>query len=145
MTAHRNSRTSRATSPRAKWEDKSKAIDKLVRELQSLADQDDVNVLGLVRRGKRVPGAARDEAIRAGDVVVLEGGPQSIERFMGATGLEYAGSQKHGGVAGETLALVEVVVPQGARIARSLGPGRALAVPARRDSARRLASRTTLS
>ena len=97
--------------------DKSKAIDKLVRELQSLADQDDVNVLGLVRRGKRVPGAARDEAIRAGDVVVLEGGPQSIERFMGATGLEYAGSQKHGGVAGETLALVEVVVPQDARIA----------------------------
>jgi di/tricarboxylate transporter len=96
--------------------DKSKAIDMRLRELQNLADRDDVNLLGLVRRGKRVPGAARDEVIRKGDVIVLEGGPKGIEAFIGGAGLEYAGAQKHGGVAGDSLALVEVVVPQGARI-----------------------------
>ena len=95
----------------------SKAIDKQLRELQWTADEDDVNLLGLVRRGRRVPGAARNEVIRKGDVIVLEGAPQGIEQFLGAAGLEAAGSEKHGGVAGETLELVEVVVPQDARIA----------------------------
>jgi di/tricarboxylate transporter len=99
-----------------KVREKSKAIGKPLHELQILADPDDVNVLGLVRRGERVPGAARDEVIRKGDIVVLEGGPQAIEHFLGAAGLEYAGSEKYGGVASETLSLVEVVVPYGARI-----------------------------
>ncbi len=99
-----------------KVREKSKAIDMRLRELQNVADEDDVNLLGLVRRGKRVPGAARNEVIRKGDIIVLEGAPQGIEQFMGAAGLEAAGSDKHGGVAGETLELVEVVVPQGARI-----------------------------
>ena len=94
----------------------SKAIGLRLRELQNIADRDDVNLLGLVRRGKRVPGAARDEPIRKGDVVVLEGGAQEIESFLGGAGLEYAGSEKHGGVSGDTLDLVEVVVPQDARM-----------------------------
>ena len=99
-----------------KVEEGSKAIGLRLRELQNIADRDDVNLLGLVRRGKRVPGAARDEPIRKGDVVVLEGGARGIESFLGAAGLEYAGSEKHGGVAGDTLDLAEVVVPQDARI-----------------------------
>ncbi len=97
--------------------DGSKAIGTRLRELQSVANQDDVNLLGLVRNGKRVAGAARDEVIREGDMVVLEGSPQGIQSFLGGAGLEYAGSEKHGGVAGDTLALSEVVVPHGSRIA----------------------------
>ena len=97
--------------------DKSKAIDKRLRELQSLADKDDVNLLGLVRRGVRLPGAARTQIIRKGDVVVMEGSPQAIEQFLGSAGLEYAGANKHDGVASETTDLIEVVVPEGARIA----------------------------
>jgi di/tricarboxylate transporter len=100
-----------------KVRDDSKAIDKRLRDLQVMADEDDVNLLGLVRRGKRVPGAARNEVIRKGDVIVLEGAPQGIEQFLGAAGLEIADSEKYRGVAGETLELVEVVVPQSARIA----------------------------
>ena len=98
-------------------EEGSKAIGLALRELQETADQDDVNLLGLVRRGKRVPGAARDEVIRKGDVVVLEGGARNIESFLGGAGLRYAGSDKHGGVASDTVDLVEVVVPRDARIA----------------------------
>ena len=95
----------------------SRAIDQRLRELQLLADKDDVNLLGLVRRGVRLPGAARTQVIRKGDVVVMEGTPQAIEQFLGSVGLEYAGADKHEGVASETLDLIEVVVPEGARIA----------------------------
>ena len=94
----------------------SKAIGLRLHELQNAADHDDVNLLGLVRRGKRVPGSARDEEIRKGDVLVMEGGAKDIEAFLGGAGLEYAGSEKHGGVAGDTVDLIEVVVPAGARI-----------------------------
>lgn len=95
---------------------KSNAIDQKLRELQFLADDHDINLLGLVRGGKRLPGAARNEVIRKGDVVVMEGSPQELEQFLAASGMKYAGADKHGGIASETVDLVEVVVPQGARI-----------------------------
>ncbi len=97
-------------------QEKSKAIGLELQELQEIADEDDINLLGLVRRGKRLPGAARDEVIKKGDVVVMEGSPQAIEKFLGASGLTYAGADKHGGIASETLHLLEVVVPPDARI-----------------------------
>jgi len=99
-----------------KVREKSKAIDLRLREFQDIADDSDINLLGLVRRGKRLPGAAREEVIRKGDVIVMEGSPQALEQFLAASGLEYAGSEKHGGIASETLDLVEVVIPQGARV-----------------------------
>ena len=94
----------------------SKAIGMRLGELQEIADQEDVNLLGLVRRGQRLPGPARDEPVRKGDFIVLEGGARGIETFLGSTGLEYAGAEKHGGVASDTVDLVEVVVPRDARI-----------------------------
>ncbi len=97
-------------------QEKSKAIDLRLREFQDIADDDDINLLGLVRRGKRLPGAAREEVIRAGDVIVMEGSPQALEQFLAVSGLEYAGSEKHGGIASKTVDLVEVVIPPGARI-----------------------------
>jgi len=97
-------------------QEKSKAIDLRLGEFQDIADDDDINLLGLVRRGKRLPGAAREEVIRKGDVLVMEGSPQALEQFLGASGLEYAGSEKHGGIASKTVDLVEVVIPPGARI-----------------------------
>ena len=95
----------------------SSAVGMMLRDLQTAADVDDVNLLGVVRRGSRLPGAARNETIRKGDVIVMDGAPQSIEQFLGSAGLEYAGADKHGGVTSETLELVEVVVPDGAPIA----------------------------
>ena len=96
--------------------DGSKLIGERLGEQQGLAEEHDVNLLGLVRRGKRLPGSARHEVIRKNDTVVLEGGPNGIEQFLGAAGLEPAGSKKHAQAEGESLALLEVVVPQGARI-----------------------------
>ncbi len=104
--------------------EESAAVSQRVSELDAIADENDVAIIGLVRRGKRLPGFARRELIRKGDILVLEAGPDAIEQFVGALGLTYAGADKHGGALGGTLALVEVVVPDGARIegrsARSL-------------------------
>jgi di/tricarboxylate transporter len=95
----------------------SSAIGKKVRELDEVAD-DDAAVIGLVRQGKRMSGAARRVEIREGDLLVLQGAPDAIEAMVGAAGLKYVGTVgKDGLFAGEDMNLLEVVVPEGARIA----------------------------
>ena len=90
----------------------------IVADLYPLADEHDVNILGLVRGGRRQPGFARRAPVRPGDFIVIEGDPRAIEAFMGQASLEFAGSEKHeSGVASESLALSEAIVPEGARIA----------------------------
>ncbi|MDX1528289.1 MAG: SLC13 family permease [Gammaproteobacteria bacterium] len=100
----------------AKVSESSKAIGEPLKALDELMEEYDVQVLGLVRRGKRLPGSSRNEEIRKGDVLVMEGGPEAIDQFVGAVKLSYAGSKKHGGITSEALELMEVVVPEGARI-----------------------------
>ena len=99
--------------------------DVMVRDLYPQADKEDVNILGLVRNGRRRPGLSSREVLRPGDFLVVEGEPKSIEAFMGQSKLEFAGSEKHeGGVTAPGLTLAEAIVPDGARIqnrtARSL-------------------------
>jgi di/tricarboxylate transporter len=95
---------------------KSKSIGMSVLDLIPLAEEKDINILGLVRRGKRLRGFARNEIIRKSDFLVLEGDSKSIEEFIGAAQLDYSGSEKHGGVASASLVLQEMIVPDGARI-----------------------------
>ena len=92
----------------------SKFIDKKLRDLDTLCAEYDVNVLGLVRRGKRLAGTARNHVLRENDILVLEAGPDAIEQFVGAAGLKYIGADKHANILSENLALVEVVVPENA-------------------------------
>ena len=94
----------------------SAAVGRALRELYPLADEHDVSVLGLVRRGHRLPGAAADEEVKKSDFIVVEGGAEAIQRFTHAAQLEQAGTEVHGGVLGEGVKLLEVVVPVGARI-----------------------------
>ena len=100
----------------AKVPEASEVVGKLVRDLDETAEANDVVVLGLSRRGKRLPGGARREEIRANDLLILQGGPSAIEAFVGACGLEYVGSEKHDKVTSSTLTLAECVVPVGSRI-----------------------------
>jgi di/tricarboxylate transporter len=65
------------------------------------------------------------QEIRASDFLVVEGDPKSIETFMGQSGFDFAGSEKHTGtVTAGGLTLMEAIVPEGSRIdgrtARSL-------------------------
>lgn len=94
----------------------SNVIGKRVRELDPEAEQDDVAVIGLVRKGKRLPGRARYEEIRKGDLIVIEASAESIDTFVGALKLEYVGTEKYIGHTAEGLSLIEAVVPENARI-----------------------------
>ncbi len=94
----------------------SPAIGKRVRDLDEVAEKSDVEIIGLIRRGTRMPGLARREEVKAGDILVVEADPESIEDVLGALGLEYVGT----GVAllkEGHLSLTEVVVPESSRLA----------------------------
>jgi len=94
-----------------------KAIDQKVAELTEPSESSDVQVLGLIRRGNRLPAGARQVRIIEGDVLVLQAGPEAIEKFAGAHGLDYVDRDQGPGILkGGDLELAEVVVPPGARI-----------------------------
>ncbi len=69
--------------------EESDAVDKRVSALDGDAEKSDVAVIGLVRSGRRLYGAARNEVIRAGDALVVEAAPEAIEEFKNELGLEY--------------------------------------------------------
>ena len=98
--------------------DGSAAIGQKVRDLDEKTAEHGVEILGLVRRGVRQPGAARRVEIRRNDVLVLKADPEGIEGLVGSLGLAYAQSKKKddGLLASGEDALLEAVVPQGARI-----------------------------
>jgi len=98
--------------------EESAATGQQVRDLDEITREHDVEIIGLVRRGKRQPGMARRVEIRKNDVLVLKAAPDGIEGFVGALGLKYARrNNTEGGVFTiDDASLLEVVVPEGARI-----------------------------
>ncbi|EDQ35123.1 Di- and tricarboxylate transporter [Hoeflea phototrophica DFL-43] len=100
----------------ARVKEGSRSIGQTVGDLYSLANDSDVTILGLVRQGKRLPGFSRARELRQGDFLALEGDPKQIEAFMGAAELDTVGAEHHGGLLGKSLSLVEVIVPEDARI-----------------------------
>lgn len=96
--------------------EKATAIDQRLRDIEAQAEESDVVIVGLVRSGRRIPGRARSEQIRRGDILVIKANAESIDAFVGALKLEYLGAENRGSLVGEDLSLIEVVVPEGARI-----------------------------
>ncbi len=94
----------------------SPVIGKRIRELDELAAKSDVEIIGLIRKGRRLPGLARVAKIEAGDILVVEAPPESIEEAIGSMNLEYIGTGQ-GVLQDEELVLNEVVVPESSRLA----------------------------
>ena len=94
----------------------SAAIGKKVRDLDHAAGQSDVDIVGLVRRGRRMPGLARLVEVKAGDVLVIEATPDSLEEAIGNLKLEYVGKGE-GQLGDDGLILNEVVVQESSRLA----------------------------
>jgi len=95
----------------------SELVGKVARELDETAEEADLAVIGLVRRKKRLYGAARSTPLEPGDVLVVEAKPDAIEAFRSSLKLDYEGEARRETVkAGEGMSLFEVVVPQDARI-----------------------------
>ncbi len=94
-------------------------IGQRVRDLDDIAEEHEVSIIGLIRHGRRSPGMARTIEIAIGDLLVIETGPDALDKFVGALKLKYV---RHPGkdesiVKDEhDLDLMEVVVPEGARI-----------------------------
>lgn len=98
--------------------DGSSIIGKRLKELYEEAEKADVAIIGLSRDGKRKHGTARNTVIQAGDALVLEASPDSLDEFRTATKLEFTDSKgKEQGAAGDGLTLVEAVVTESSRIA----------------------------
>ena len=106
--------------------EQSPAIGQKVRDLDDITAEHEVEIVGLIRRGERQPGRARLVEIRKNDTLVLSAVPGAIESVVGALKLQYARKNNtEGGVfTSDDTSLLEVVVPEGARIdgrsARSL-------------------------
>jgi len=95
----------------------SPAVGQRVRDLDTVAEENDVAILGLIRRGKRLPGQARLVEISAGDILVVEAVPEAIDTIVGVLKLNYqAKGQDTSPLSSEDMTLLEVVVPGGARI-----------------------------
>jgi len=94
----------------------SSAIGKLVSDLDDAAAKCDIEIVGLVRRGQRKPGLARSIEIKAGDVLVVEASPGSLEEALGNLDLEYVGKGE-GQLDSDDLILTEVVVQESSRLA----------------------------
>jgi di/tricarboxylate transporter len=96
----------------------SKAIGQQVRQLDNIADENDVLVAGLIRNGKRLAGRARWTEIQEGDILVIESGPEVLDGFVGAMGLDYRknSNSETPTLTDERFSLLEVVVPKGSRI-----------------------------
>ncbi len=94
----------------------SAVIGKVVRDLDNKAANSDVEIIGLTRRGKRMPGLARRSEIREGDILVVEASPDSLEEALGNLGLEYVGKGS-GQLVDDDLVLSEVVVTEASRLA----------------------------
>jgi di/tricarboxylate transporter len=94
----------------------SPAIGKLVRDLENQAAKSEVEIIGLTRRGRRLPGLARIAEIKAGDILVMEASPDSLEEALGVLKLEYVGKGK-AQLADKHLILNEAVVQESSRLA----------------------------
>ncbi|MEE9358759.1 SLC13 family permease [Candidatus Vondammii sp. HM_W22] len=95
----------------------SKAIGQRVRQLDSTAEENDVLIAGVVRKGVRLSGRARWAEIQEGDILVIESGPEALDGFVGVMGLDFRQKGTETEVlTDDNVSLLEVVVPREARI-----------------------------
>ncbi|MGR3614793.1 MAG: SLC13 family permease [Paracoccaceae bacterium] len=98
--------------------EESPQIGKRLAQLDSEAEQADVALLGLIRDGKRRYGRAANSVLRAGDTLILEALPEALDEFRAALKLDFSDARRQEQLTaeGEGLDVVEVVVPESARI-----------------------------
>ncbi len=93
-------------------------IGKRVAELDEAAEKTDVAIIGMIRDGKRRYGRAANAVLREGDALVLEATPEALDEFRSALSLDFSDAHRQEllSAAGEGLEVIEVVVPENARI-----------------------------
>ena len=97
----------------------SKYIGQRLQDLDEIAEKNDVAIIGLARKGKRLFGMQRRGEIRANDALVLQAEPQALDEFRAALSLDFAEPRRETllEASGNGLTKIEVVVPETSRIA----------------------------
>lgn len=103
----------------AKITEDSDSIGRSVGDMDDLAREQDVVIIGIIRGDIRIFAAARHQLLRPDDILVLEGGPTEIDKFVNARGLELVGTAEEARASLKTdnIALSEAVVTPTSRIA----------------------------
>ncbi len=70
-----------------------KAKGSTIRELQKLSDSD-VQILGMVRKGKRIHAPGPEEVLKLSDIIILETDTDNLKEFLDDTGLKLVGDKK---------------------------------------------------
>ena len=99
------------------------AVGRSLGELDDMAGEHDAVILRLIRRNRRIDGRARRETVRAGDVLVVEAGPEALGAVMAALQLKPVGAKadRPGFLVAEDVAVAEAVVQARARIVGRTG------------------------
>lgn len=95
---------------------KSKAIGQRVADLDIIAEENDAQILGLVRKAKRLPGRARTEEIVAGDLLVVEGTPEALNSLAATLGLSFQGKSGEKAHLDANQGFIEAVISRESRL-----------------------------
>ncbi|MDY0295726.1 MAG: SLC13 family permease [Acidobacteriota bacterium] len=84
---------------------------KTIAELKQVSDAD-FQILGLIRKGKRIHAPDSEEILRNNDIILLESDTESLKEFLEDTGIELVGSKKFrkDAAGSDKIAVVEAVV-----------------------------------
>ncbi len=93
-----------------------KIIGQKVRDLDEIAEENDCLVLGLVRKGQRLPGRARAATIAKNDILIIQGSADALNALSGAMGIKFQGKAGQIAELSSELTLAEAVITRDSRL-----------------------------
>jgi len=93
-----------------------KIIGQKVRDLDEIVDDNDCTILGLVRRGERLPGRARRAEIMASDILIIQGEAEALNSLSGAISIKFQGKSGQIASLSSEQTLAEAVVTHDSRL-----------------------------
>ena len=99
----------------ARIQDESEIVGKLLREAEDIAAELDATILGVIRDERRILRPTWRGALEAGDILILEAAPESIDKVVTALGLTLAddGKDVTETLRSDEVGLIEAVVTAG--------------------------------
>jgi len=93
-------------------------IDKSVREIQAVAEKNDAEIVGLIRGKRRILASVMNETTQFADVLIIEAGPNELNKFMSETKLELVGQDQSKSklLSSDDTAVIEAVVQSRSRM-----------------------------
>ena len=104
----------------ARVPESSRAVGMTVRELNHETREIDAAVVGLIRMERRILGPLRQVPVQAEDLLLIEAGPEAMDKFAHLLGLELVGTgrTKASLLQSDDVSIIEAVVPPRSRIER---------------------------